>query len=106
MVLQFFISSRNTMTDAEILENYTREFVDVLKAYTGNDFSVKFYLVIGCPVEAFEIVSGKENLFNISAWGGDGSIFRKSVKVKSYNTGSIFYDTAPFEQKKEVSCED
>jgi hypothetical protein len=96
------------MTDAEILENYAREFVDVLKAYTGNDFEInrdldwlrggENYLAIICDDGCIS--------FLLRIFGINNLIFGKAIRVKNNVTGDVFYDCAPFEQKKEVSCED
>jgi hypothetical protein len=94
------------VTDTEILEKYANEFIDVLKAYTGQDFELDRSIIKG--VENHFAIIREDGLiaFLICIFGGVGSVIGKAIRIKNTTSADVFYDSAPFEHKKEVSCED
>lgn len=85
------------VTDEEILKNYANDYCEVLNAYNHK-------LIFSYEMKkehAFVLMNGFTfAMLKIEINGMDKHI------TSMTNFGGYFEDNAPFEQKKEVSCED
>lgn len=92
------------MTDEKILENYANEYCDVLNAY---DVNSKYFFEMK-PEYFFQMKA--EVAFVFKDFFSFAMLKIENVENQKYilsmtNSGYLFKDNAPFNEKKEVSCD-
>jgi len=85
------------VTDEEILENYASEYCEMLNFY---DSVSHYYYEIKIGI-AFVF----KDFFSFAMLKIENFENQKYI-LSMANSGYLFKDNAPFEQKKEVNCED